>query len=378
VNPRPQIPVAIFLTSFDAGGTERQMTELIRRLDDRRFVVHAVCLRREGAWLPRVTERAASVVEFGIEGFARPNTFRQLLRFASWCSQERIAVVQTCDFYSNVFGLPGAFLGGVPVRLGSRRELNPDKSAARIRLQRLAYAFAMRVVANSSASAGFVVNEGIARSKVAIIPNGLEAKAFRPSAPRGRVTRVVTVANLRPEKGHETLIAAAALLARSCPDLRYLIVGDGARRHELEALARVKGVDRIIEFAGHREDVPELLAASDVFVLPSMSEAFPNSVIEAMAAGLPVIASSVGGLLDLIEPTRTGLLVPPGNAGKLAAALKRLHDDPQRAAAMGAEARRDVLSRYSFDRMVLAFEELYETSLNRREPVRAQTAQAGI
>jgi hypothetical protein len=127
VNPRPQVPVAIFLTSFDAGGTERQMTELIRRLDRDRFVVHAACFRRTGQWLPRVVERAASVVEFPIGGFGRPATLRQLMRFAGWCRRERIAVVHTCDFYSNVFGLPGALLGGVKVRIGSRRELNPDK-----------------------------------------------------------------------------------------------------------------------------------------------------------------------------------------------------------------------------------------------------------
>ena len=378
VNPRPQIPVAVFLTSFDAGGTERQMTELIRRLDDRRFAVHAVCLRREGAWLPRVAGRAASVTEFRIGAFARPSTLKQLFRFASWCRRERIAIVQTCDFYSNVFGLPGAFLGGVPVRLGSRRELNPDKTAARIRLQRFAYAFATRLIANSPASAEFLVNEGIARSKVSIIPNGLDATAFTAPPPKDRVTRVVTVANLRPEKGHETLIAAAALLARDCPDLRYLIVGDGARRAELEALVRTKGVDRIVEFAGHREDVPALLAASDLFVLPSRSEAFPNGAIEAMAAGLPVIASAVGGLLDLIQSSRTGLLVPADDAEALAAALRRLHQDPERAASIGAAARREVLSRYSFDRMVAAFEHLYESELNRREPMRAAAAQAGI
>lgn len=378
VNPRSQIPVAIFLTSFDAGGTERQMTELIRRLDDRRFLVHAVCLRREGAWLPRVTERAASVVEFRIGGFARPATVKQLVRFASWCRREGIAIVQTCDFYSNVFGLPGAFLGGVPVRLGSRRELNPDKTPARIRLQRLAYAFATGLIANSPASADFLVDEGNPRAKVSIISNGLEASAFTPRPPNNQITRVVTVANLRPEKGHETLIAAAALLARDCPTLRYLIVGDGAQRDDLERLARTKGVDPIIEFAGHREDVPAVLARSDVFVLPSLSEAFPNSAIEAMAAGLPVIASAVGGLLDLIEPSRTGLLVPAADAEALAAALRRLHDDPERAAAMGAEARRDVLSRFSFDRMVTAFEDLYESELNRREPVSTEAAQAGI
>lgn len=356
------------------------MTELIRRLDPRRYRVHAVCFRREGAWLPRVLEHTASVVEFPVSGFANLKTMRQMLRFAAWCRRERIAVVHTCDFYSNVFGLPGAFMGGVRVRVGSRRELNPDKSDAQIRLQRFAYRCATTVVANSPAAAEVLRTEGVAASKVTVIANGLDGRAHDgPPRPRDRhVRRIVTVANLRPEKSHETLIAAAAMIATACPELRYQIVGDGARRGELESLARERGVERITEFLGHREDVPALLAASDVFVLPSRSEAFPNGAIEAMAAGLPVVASAVGGLLDLIESGRTGILVPPSDPEPLAAALQALYNDPARASEIGAAARRDVLARYSFDRMVAAFEALYESELHARHGMRAEAAHAGI
>jgi glycosyltransferase involved in cell wall biosynthesis len=374
----PQIPVAVFMTSFEPGGTERQMTELIRRLDAGRYKVHAVCFRREGAWLPRVIERAASVVEFPIDGFARIQTVRQLWRFAAWCRRERIAIVHTCDFYSNVFGLPGAMLGGVRSRVGSRRELNPDKSEGQIRLQRFAYRFATRIVANSPAAAACLRSERVPASKVTVIANGVNGTAYPEAPPRDSIRRVITVANLRPEKSHETLIAAAAMLATSCPELRYTVVGDGARRHELESLARARGVERIMEFVGHREDVPALLAASDLFVLPSRSEAFPNGVIEAMAAGLPVVASAVGGLLDLVESGRTGVLVPPSDPEPLAAALKGLYDDPARACAIGAAARREVMARYSFERMVGTFEELYESELHAHHLVRAETAQAGI
>lgn len=370
MNSTHQIPVAVFITSFDPGGTERQMTELIRRLDPARFKVHVACFRREGAWLPKAVERAASVVEFPIRGFARPQTLKQFVRFAAWCRRERIAVVQTCDFYANVFGLPAAALGGVPVRIGSRRELNPDKSPAQIRLQRFGYRFATRVVANSPAAVQILETEGIPAERTAMISNGVEAGAYGPRDTRDAVTRVITVANLRPEKSHETLIAAAAALAPVCPHLRYQIVGDGSRRAELEALARARGVDGIVEFLGHREDVPALLAQADVFVLPSRSEAFPNGAIEAMAAGLPVIASAVGGLLDLVAPDRTGILVDPGDPQALAGALQSLVETPSRARAMGAAAREDVLARYSFDRMVRSFEDLYETELGTtRRPV---------
>jgi glycosyltransferase involved in cell wall biosynthesis len=374
VNSLPQIPVAVFLTRFEPGGTERQMTELIRRLDPARFAVHVACFEKAGAWLPRVHERAASVVEFPIHGFAKPSTWRQMAAFARWCRRERIAVVQTCDLYANIFGLPGAALAGVPVRIGSRRELNPDKSPGQIRLQRLAYRCATKVVANSPAARGMLVEEGLAPGSTAVIPNGLAPEAFAARKPSGRVRRFITVANLRPEKSHETLIAAAQMLAADYPDVTFQIVGGGPRRAELEAFAAARGVAAHVEFLGHREDVPALLAAADAYVLPSRSEAFPNGAIEAMAAGLPVVASAVGGLLDLIEDGRTGQLVPPGDPEALATALRALIERPADAEAMGLAARDVAIGRYSFDRMVNAFETLYTSGLAGRAGARAAEA----
>lgn len=354
------------------------MTELIRRLDPTRFAVHVACFDTTGAWFPRIEERAASVVAFPITGFARLGTFVQLLRFVRWCRRERIAVIQTCDLYANVFGLIGGALARVPVRVGSRRELNPDKSPEQIRLQRLAYRFATRLIANSPSAAAMLESEGIAPEAISVIPNGVDVASYAPRAARPAVREIITVANLRAEKNHETLIAAAAALRTSHPHLRYQIVGTGSRLAELQSLARAKGVDRVVEFLGHREDIPALLAASDLFVLPSRSEAFPNSAIEAMAAGLPVIASSVGGLLDLIEHGRTGLLVPPCDPESLAGAIASLVDDPSRAHRLGDAARHDVIRRYSFDRMVRAFEDVYDVGLGAHSTLRTQTASTGI
>ena len=352
------------------------MTELIRRLDPARFLVHVACFDRRGAWLPRVLERAASVVEFPISGFARAATARQMVAFARWCRRERIAVVQTCDLYANVFGLPGAALARVPVRIGSRRELNPDKSGGQIRLQRLAYRCATKVVANSPAARGVLEAEGVAPGSIAVIPNGIDGAAFAAAPPRAEIRTVITVANLRAEKGHDTLLEAAAQLAAVHPRLRFQFVGAGPRRADLEALAAARGLSSRVEFLGHRDDVPELLSAADLYVLPSRSEAFPNGAIEAMAAGLPVVASAVGGLKDLIEDGRTGVLVPADDPSALATAIRRLVDAPAEARALGAAARAEVLAQYSFDRMVAAFEHLYLSAWPARAAADARQAQA--
>jgi L-malate glycosyltransferase len=378
VNLRPPTSVAVFLTRFEPGGTERQMTELIRRLDRDRYRVHVACFDRSGVWLPKVLERAASVTEFPIRGFARPQTALQMLRFARWCRRYKIAVLQACDLYANIFSLPAAALAGVPVRIGSRRELNPDKSSGQIALQKLAYRFATRIVANSPSAASMLESEGVPRAKVAVIPNGIDTAAFPPRIVRDEIRTVITVANLRVEKNHESLIAAAEALAHSYPNLRFQIVGAGSRLAELQALADARNVSHVVEFLGHREDVPALLAAADLFVLPSRSEAFPNGAIEAMAAGLPVIATAVGGLLDLIDDGRTGLLVAPSDREALTTAITSVVDNPAFGHRLGAAAREEVTARYSFDRMVSGFENLYEEGLHRHPSVNAQTAGARV
>lgn len=365
-SPHP-IPVAIVITSFDAGGTERQMIELMRRLDRRRFTVHAACFHRRGAWLPLVESAVASIAEFPISGFGRPATWRQVRAFGRWCKETGVQVVHTCDFYANVFGLPAAAWAGVPVRIGSRRDLNPGRSLAQIGLQRLAYAAAHQVVANSRAAAGRLADEKVPRGRIAVIPNGVDLERFPIGKARsGPVRRVITVANLRPEKAHEVLIEAAAQLAPDHPDLEYAIVGDGPRREELEELVRRRGVEHQVRLLGHREDVPRLLADADLYVLPSRTEAFPNGIIEAMAAGLPVVACGVGGMLELVEPNRTGALVPPDDAGALAAAVRAMVAAPRRAREMGAAGRHDIELRFSFERMVEGFEALYVSQLAAR------------
>jgi glycosyltransferase involved in cell wall biosynthesis len=366
------------MTSFEPGGTERQMIELARRLDPSRWAVHIACFKAAGVWFARAEEAAVSVAAFPVTSFRRPSVLSHLAAFADWCRRQRIAVVHTTELYSNTFGLPGAALARVPVRIANRREINPDKSIAQIAMQRAAYSCAHRVVANSQAAADRLVTERVAVNRICVIPNGLDTN--RPASNRNvaRPRKVVVVANLRPEKGHDVLIDAAAELLPLVPDARFEVVGGGPQLGALLARADARGVRHAFTFTGHCDNVPARLDAADIFVLPSRSEAFPNSVLEAMGAGLPIAASRVGGIPELLDHDRTGLLVPPGNAHALANALYRLMESPLTAARLGAAARRLVEDRYSFGRMVASFDSLYITELVRRGamPVRYLEAAA--
>jgi glycosyltransferase involved in cell wall biosynthesis len=359
--PLRPLPVAIVMTAFHPGGTERQMIELIRRLDASRFRVHVACFHRVGTWLPRVETAAAEVVEFPLRSFKSPHTLLVGGSFVAWLRRRRIAVVQACDRYANIFGLPTAAVAGVPLRIGSRRELAPpDQTRAHRAALRLAYGTAHRIVANSTAAADLLHEEGVATDKIIVIPNGVDLSRFVESPPPARRRVVTVVANLRPGKGHDILLRAFASVASTMPDARLRLVGSGPLREPLERLAGVLGIAHAVEFLGHQEDIAEVLATSHVYAFPSWTEAFPNGLIEGMAAGLPTVATATGGMVELVEDGRNGLLVPPGDPSSLAAAIVRLMENPGLADALGRAARGTIEARYSFDRMVGEFSALYE------------------
>ncbi len=366
------------MTSFERGGTERQMTELVSRLDPGRWDVHLVCFDARGPWFQRAAEHAASVVEFKVTSFARPSVLRHISRFARWCRQQRIAVVQATEIYSNIFALPGAALAGVPARIGSRRGLNSDRTRGQVTLQRLAYGCATAIVANSQASARQLQLEGVPVRKISVIQNGLDVARYVARPARPSLRKVTVVANLRTLKGHDVLVEASADVLRRFPDARFEFIGEGPERGALEARATALGVTHAITFAGRSDDVPARLAASDIFVLPSRSESFPNAILEAMAAGLPIVASGVGGILELVENGRTGFLVPPGEATPLAERVMHLMANPDEGAAMGAAARAEALARFSFDRMIAGFDELYLSELTRRGAAPAGRSQLAV
>ncbi len=366
MRPATPVPIAFVMTSCDAGGTERQMIELLRRLDRSRWEVHVACVHKRGAWLGRMTEAASSVAEFPIRGFLKPDLIRHAHAFGRWCRSHAIAVVHTTDFYTNIFALPPAALAGVPVRVANRRDVNPGRSLGRLALQRAAYQCAHRIVANTRAAADRLRLERVPSRKVSVVPNGIDSATFAVIAHRAQLRRVVIVANLRPEKGHDVLVDAAPAILERFPDAMFEIVGDGPERPALEWRVRGSGLTRAFTFHGHEEDVAARLGDADIFVLPSRSEALPNAVLEAMSAGLPVVASAVGGLPDLIAPMETGLLVPPGDPHALATAVCTLMADRDLGVRLGRAASDAVRGRYSFERMTQAFETLYLDELARR------------
>ena len=353
----PQIPIAIFVDRFIPGGTQRQMIELLKRIDRRPFRVHPVCFHDDGPWTSRVSELGDPIARFPIYGFGKPGTARQLLRFARWCRRERHRRrAYVGNLLQHLWASGRGARGRAPAHrqpTGTRRSAGCPSSADAGMPHCASHG---REFARGGGAADRARRPG---RPIDVIPNGIDLSMFplRPNGPRPR--KIAMVACLRKEKRIDVLIAAAPRVLARYPDVEFQIVGDGPCREQLVAQAPPPACMPRIEFMGHRDDVPAILSASDLFVLPSESEASPNVIFEAMAAGLPVVASRVGGIPELVADGVTGLLVPPGDSDALAAALLNLLDQPGRATAFGKAARECIEQQYSFERMVTQFETLY-------------------
>lgn len=276
--------------------------------------------------------------------------FRRLLRLLR---EERIGLIHAHLAYASIWGALASRITGIPCV--ATLHVAPSGMGGRqgIRETLLVHAlnrWSKRVIAVSGSAREAWIERGLKPSKLAVVPNGIEVEAFKPGCRNGKV--VTTVSVLREGKGIEVLLDAVPLV----PDAQFVIVGDGPLREKLQ------GGDRVT-WTGFRRDVPELLSQSDVFVLPSLGDAYPTVLLEAMAAGLPVVSTRVGGIPEIVEDGRTGILVPPGNPTALASAISGLLDSPEKREALGRAARAEAESRFSTQAWVEKLRQVYGPSV---------------
>ena len=370
------------------GGTERQFMTLSASLDPGRFEVNLACLRPGGGLAAEAVRHGLPVDTYDIGPFHSARTLALQARFARDIARRRIDVVHAYNFYGNVFALPPARLAGAPVVLASIRDCGPYLTPMQLRVQRLMCRAATRVVVNAGAVRDWLVADGYDPGRIVVIPNGVDLERFRAPIDRAgvrgslglppHVPLVTVVSRVTRLKGLEEFICAASMLSEMHPRARFVVAGEPAPGDEgylasLRRLAARLGVDDRVVFAGLRHDVPALLGASAVAVMPSLNEAMPNALLEAMAAGTPTVATRVGGTEEAMTDGATGLLVPPGDAKALGSAICRMLDEPVLATAFGNAARRRIEQRFSLERMVSDTEQLY-LDLLRQRTMRKQAA----
>jgi glycosyltransferase involved in cell wall biosynthesis len=367
-----EIRPLILISALPMGGAERVTASFVRRLWAMGLHVPlcTVTARHDGPMAMELSQDGIQRYDLGARRLADP---RALLRLARLLSRERLQLVHAHGQDASIVAAAVRAFSGVTLVV-TRHVLDEPSAGWRQRLRARTACAAMRradaVIAVSRAVARRVAELArIPSGAIEIIPNGVDLERFdrlgrerraavlEPLAMDTATPIVLVPAVLREEKGHEVLLEALPELLRAVPSVQVLIVGGGEREQELRARARALG--ETVRFLGPRDDMPDLLAACDVVVLPSLAEALPTALMEAAAAGRPVVATRVGGVPEIVEDGRTGLLVPPGDPHALAQALASVLADPVRASALGDAARTLARERFGIDRQVQRTIELW-------------------
>lgn len=358
----PRTRVFLMTNTLEVGGSERQFATLVESLNRDRFDVYPACLRRIGGLSARLGEIPEFPPGGGLLGWQAQRAQLALVRSMR---RERISVAHAFDFYTNLMLIPAARVAGIPV-IGSHRQLGDLLTSAQFKAQYWAFRFCSRVVCNSRAAAKTLLAAGLPEQKIEIIPNGLEEQSFAECVPaiprRPQVTRIGMIARMNNAvKNHPAFLKAAARLAGQCPNVEFVLVGDGPLRPGLEEMATGLGIKERVLFLGERHDIPAVLASLDVTVLISSSESLSNVILESMAAGVPVVATDVGGNSELVKDGETGLLVPVGDEQRLVEALAFFVRNQASRAQYAEQSRKFARSQFHIREISRRFEQLYLT-----------------
>ncbi len=377
--------VLYFIWGLGEGGAEHQMLQLAQRMkDDEGYRVHIACLLRTGDLLNRAEELVGEKVPgFPITSFYGYSMIVQLRRFAQYLQDQKIEIIHSQDFYSNIFGMIGGTLAGVPARIAFKGETEFARTPKQKFLERCSFRLAHAVIANSEAVHKQMIREGVAPRKLITIYNGIDLQrvAGTPGArgeevlagfglPHKPARRFVTiVANLQhPVKDHSMFLRAARRVAKAIPDAAFIIAGQGQLKESLQSYAAELGLKEKVFFIGRCDRVGDLLNISDVGVLSSKAEGFSNSILEYMGAALPVVATDVGGAREVIIEDETGYVVSSGDDVAMGEKIISLLRAPEPARLMGERGRQVVAERFSWEAQVSILKIFYEQLLARKKP----------
>lgn len=357
------------------GGIETLIASIAAGLDPTRFTVEVWCLARGGRIADELAEKGIPVNILGMKSYYNP---LHVLRLGRLMREGRFHVLHTHGYFAGTFSRMAAPFGRVPVIIHHVHSTYTHYSPRNIRIERFLSRFTDQTVCISKAVQNFVLQTlGVRKDKTRVIYNGVpshvdESCGIDRETMRARLgikkedLAIIVVAHLTANKGHQILFEAMDLLGKKALGAKLIVVGDGPLRSDLQSLASRLGIAPAVIFAGYRRDVMSLLRMSDLCVLPTQTrEGLGIALLEAMAMGLPVVGSNLGGIPEVIEEGETGFLVAPGSSAELSQAIERLARDPSLRQRMGRKGRERYEQKFTLQKMLHHIESLYDELLGR-------------
>jgi glycosyltransferase involved in cell wall biosynthesis len=365
-----RIRVVYLAHAFMVGGAEEMVLNLVRHLPPR-FEPAVCCIHEEGPIGEEIRRTGTPVAVLGLTpGIRRP---RDVFGIAGYLRGARPQIVHTFLLTASVYGRLAAILARVPIVVGTEVNIYERKRYAHALAERVLMAGTDRVVVSAESVRDFYVTQVHADpAKIDVIYNAVDFTQAQATIARAEMRKTLglssdarvagVIARLTEQKGHQYLFAALASKP-SLADVHLLVIGGGELHDVLVHDVEAKGLASRVHFLGPRRDLGNLLAAMDLFVLPSLWEGLPLSMVLAMGAGVPVVATRVAGVPEVVDDGRTGVLVAPGDPETLAAALARLFGDAELRQRLGADAKAAVLPRFGVDRYVDSIAGMYDRLL---------------
>lgn len=358
------------------GGVQSQLLTVLGNYDRSRYYPIVCSLSGNGAIGRKMEDRGVEVL--CLNKFGRrfnPTIIRDLY---SLMKRREIKIVRTHQYHANLYGRIAANLAGVPCIVASIHNIyNRDKKIHRRMINRFLAGLTDKIIAVSETVGRDIMKyDSIPEDKIMVIYNGIETSRFvgksEGSAVRkefgipSHVSVIGIVGRLVHQKGHKYLLEAMVRIKAKFPGSLLLIVGDGPLKENLTEYANSLGIGDGVIFTGSRMDIPDLLTAMDIFVFPSFREGLGNALLEAMAAGKPIIATDVAPMREIINSDEVGILVPPRDSDVLGSAIERLLSERAQAEALGRAARKRALSFFDIKNTVDNYTRLFEDIMKRK------------
>jgi glycosyltransferase involved in cell wall biosynthesis len=365
------VRILYVVTSTNIGGTEKVLCQLVRSLDRRRYDPVVCCLKKPGGYAQRLASHAEGFYSLGLSEAggvrALATFFPALVRLVRVTREVRPHIVHSFLFRANILARLAAAAAGVPVCISSIRVIEP---AGRLKnlVDRMTASRVTAYTAVSEAVRTYIHEQiGVPFEKIVTIYNGIEKEkvadpetvSCQPETSGGRQLFIGLFGRFDKQKGHDILIAAARRLLENGCNVKIYFYGEGPNEAFLRRMVRDGGLESRVAFMGVTDSVQECMAGMDIIVQPSLWEGMPNAVLEAMAAGKPVVASRISGIDEMVIDGDTGLLCEPGNPVALAEALQRLYSRPREAVRMGQRAAQQVREHFTFENTFARTLELY-------------------